>query len=197
MSLQEFIKEKKWKKMQKDQWLIILLAGILLLVIAVPSDCGASSKEEKKAAAEKTKQTQSDADYEAALEQRLKQTLERIDGVGQVQVMITLKDEGETVVEKDISSTGDTQANTDGEGNRTEETKSERTEETVYSSQSSDGEPFVSKKKSPQIEGVLVVAQGGGNTKVAENISEAVEALFSVEAHKIKVVKMNSQEGSN
>ncbi|MEI3340576.1 MAG: hypothetical protein V8R80_12125 [Eubacterium sp.] len=49
----------------------------------------------------------------------------------------------------------------------------------------------------PEIEGILVVAQGGGNTAVAENISEAAQALFSVEAHKIKVVKMNLQEGDN
>ncbi|MEI3340578.1 MAG: hypothetical protein V8R80_12135 [Eubacterium sp.] len=39
MGLQQFTREKKWKKMKKDQWLILLLAGILLLVIAVPTDC--------------------------------------------------------------------------------------------------------------------------------------------------------------
>ncbi len=43
----------------------------------------------------------------------------------------------------------------------------------------------------PKVEGVLVVAQGGGDPKVAKNISDAVLALFPVEVHKIKVVKMN------
>ena len=41
------------------------------------------------------------------------------------------------------------------------------------------------------MEGVLVVAEGGGDAKIVKNISDAVLALFSVEAHKIKVVKMN------
>ena len=43
----------------------------------------------------------------------------------------------------------------------------------------------------PEIEGVLIIADGGGNSAVVQNISEAVLALFRLEAHKIKVMKMN------
>ena len=39
--------------------------------------------------------------------------------------------------------------------------------------------------------GVLVVAQGGDNPVVIKDIQEAVQVLFQVEAHKIKVMKMN------
>ena len=80
---------------------------------------------------------------------------------------------------------------------RTKESRSEHSEETVYSSKSGEGTPFVSEQLTPKIGGILVIAQGGGNTETVKNISEAVQALFSVEAHKIKVVKMNSREGSN
>ena len=45
----------------------------------------------------------------------------------------------------------------------------------------------------PVVEGVIVIAEGGGNAAVKQNILEAVEALFPVEAHKIKIMKM---EGS-
>ena len=45
----------------------------------------------------------------------------------------------------------------------------------------------------PRVEGVIVIAEGGGNAQVKQNILEAVEALFPVEAHKIKIMKM---EGS-
>mgnify|MGYP006875711212 CR=1 FL=1 len=37
---------------------------------------------------------------------------------------------------------------------------------------------------------VTVVAQGGGNAVVQKNITDVIQALFGVEAHKIKVVKM-------
>lgn len=42
----------------------------------------------------------------------------------------------------------------------------------------------------PNVQGVLVIAQGGDNPIVINNIQEAVVALFQVEAHKIKVMKM-------
>ena len=51
--------------------------------------------------------------------------------------------------------------------------------------------PFVTEEASPVIEGVLVAAQGGDNLSVVENISEAAMVLFGVEAHKIKVMKLN------
>lgn len=197
MDLHTFFKEKKWKKIRKDQWLIVFLAGVLLLVIAMPTDCGTSSGSNRSEPEEQQTETGLKNDYEEVLEQRLEQVLSQMEGVGRVQVMITLKDSGESVVEKDVGTTGDTQTDTDGEGNTTQQTKSERSEETVYSSGSGDGEPFVNKQISPKIEGVLVVAEGGADTKVAKNISEAVEALFDIEAHKIKVVKMNLQEESN
>ena len=37
--------------------------------------------------------------------------------------------------------------------------------------------------------GVLVVAEGGGNAVVIRDITEAIQALFGVEAHKIKIMK--------
>lgn len=195
-----FIKEKKWKKLKKDQWLILFLAGILLLVIALPSSCGDSSDGKKDQGQTKQAETVTDtsSDYEQELEQRLEQALSRMDGVGNVQVMITFKDSGEAIVEKDVSFSSDVQNQEETDGTMTEKTLNESNEETVYASDSDDGEPFVSKQNVPSIEGVLVIAEGGGNTKVAANISEAVQALFGLEAHKIKVVKMNYvQEGSD
>ena len=50
--------------------------------------------------------------------------------------------------------------------------------------------PYVTSRQNPQIEGVLVVAQGGGNARVNSDISEAIMALFDIEAHKIKVMKL-------
>ena len=51
--------------------------------------------------------------------------------------------------------------------------------------------PYVIEEMEPQIQGILVVAEGGDNSQVVQNITEAVMALFGVEAHKIKVMKMN------
>ena len=53
-------------------------------------------------------------------------------------------------------------------------------------------QPYVSKELTPEVEGVVVVADGGDNAVTVQNISEAVQALFGVEAHKIKIMKRHS-----
>ena len=52
---------------------------------------------------------------------------------------------------------------------------------------------FVKKVIYPKIEGVVVCAQGGGNATVNKNITEAIQVLFGIDVHKIKVIKMSSK----
>ena len=53
--------------------------------------------------------------------------------------------------------------------------------------------PYVVKELEPKVQGVVVIAEGGGNPAVQQNILEAVQALFPVEAHKIKIMKMEGE----
>lgn len=43
---------------------------------------------------------------------------------------------------------------------------------------------------SPQVTGVLVVAEGADNPVIVQNIKDACESLFQLEPHKIKIMKM-------
>ena len=52
-----------------------------------------------------------------------------------------------------------------------------------------DSSSFYS-SENERVTGILVAAQGADNSVVSRNIVEAVMALFQVEAHKIKVMKM-------
>lgn len=47
-----------------------------------------------------------------------------------------------------------------------------------------------SKSEFPKVSGIMIVAAGAGNPVVVKDITEACEALFSLDAHKIKVVRM-------
>lgn len=42
----------------------------------------------------------------------------------------------------------------------------------------------------PKVTGVLIAAEGADNSVVVRNIQQAVMALFQIEAHKIRVMKM-------
>ena len=54
---------------------------------------------------------------------------------------------------------------------------------------------FGSETKGQKVCGVVIVAQGAGNATVNARISDVVKALFSIDVHKISIVKMRSQEG--
>ncbi|EOS26349.1 stage III sporulation protein AG [Lachnospiraceae bacterium 3-1] len=185
---------EKIKGISKNQLLIGGLVGILLLIIALPMDQGRNQKKEvlEKEGGESVETVASNYNgYGRELERKLEQILGEIEGVGKVEVMITIQDDGERIVEKDITRGSQEVSEEDGTVKRNTR-ESQYQEGTVFSQENgSQGQPFVLKEVMPKIEGVLVVAEGGGNAKVVKNISDAVLALFSVEVHKIKVVKMN------
>lgn len=105
--------------------------------------------------------------------------------------MIMRKSSGEKIVEKDTPVTDRSTTEEGDDGNRSSVEKVQE-ESTVYTQDGNGGRvPYVIEEMEPQIQGILVVAEGGDNSQVVQNITEAVMALFGVEAHKIKVMKMN------
>lgn len=129
------------------------------------------------------------------LEQRLEELLGAMQGVGRVRVMITLASSGEKIVEKDVPLERSNIVENDSSGGNRSTNEMYSQEETVYSTNAEgDKIPYVVKENSAVVEGVSVVAEGGDSALVQKNISEVIQALFGIEAHKIKVVKMKQEE---
>lgn len=59
----------------------------------------------------------------------------------------------------------------------------------VMTEENKDAAGFYS-QGTPRVTGVLICAQGADKPVVERELKEAVEALFQVEAHKIKIMKM-------
>ena len=172
------------RKIKKDKWLIILLVGLLLVVIAMPVSDIKSDQTQDEQQVQKAENALEDT-YTDALETRLENALAKVEGVGNVKVMITLASSSEKVVEKDREMTSEVQEGESGEKNTSS------SETAVYANGNGEEMPYVKQELSPRIEGVLVIADGGDNAIVIENITEAVQALFGVDTHKIKVMKHN------
>lgn len=195
MKLQEFFKNKEWKQWDKSQWIIVILTGVLLMIVAIPVDAPKDRKIETKDAKEEVLMNNDiKDDYVEQLEEKLERTLSKIEGAGLVEVMITLEDSGESIVEKDVTRENSDLDENDDVGGVRKEKIVHTGETTVYQEEDNAKVPFVGKEKSPKIAGILVVAQGGENTAVKQNISEGVMALFQIDVNRIKVVKMNIQE---
>lgn len=50
---------------------------------------------------------------------------------------------------------------------------------------------MITYQEDESVEGIVVIAEGGGNAVVVRNITEVVQALFAVDSHKIKVIEKN------
>ena len=185
--------------LKKENMIVIILIGVLLLVIAIPVNPKKTIPEKINQQPEEITQNftdisveeNADQTYVENLELRVEDILSSMEGVGNVKVMITLKSSQETIVEKDMPTSRSNISETDGSGGNRNTNEMDSQETTVYTTnQNGDKIPYVIKTKEPEIEGVTVVAQGGDNAVVQKNISEVIQALFHIELHKIKVVKM-------
>lgn len=177
------------KKMKREQWIVCGLAGLLLLVAAAPVKKTDSEEPAEVQSTDSSKLQTSDIRLE--YEQQLTQALSQVDGVGKVKVTVTMETTGKKIVEKDSPQDSQTSSQEDGEGAKSNTQSSSTQETTVYAEAENGSQaPYISSETYPEIRGVLVVAQGGGDPVLVQQIQEAVMALFHVDAHKIKVLKM-------
>lgn len=194
------LKTSKWFK--KDNLIVLVLAGVLLFIIALPTKDNKekdteenktniqSSESGKEASTKSGDYGNGQDEYSAQLEARLEEILSGVDGVGRVKVMVTLASSEELVLEKDKPSSRSQTNETDSSGGTRIITQMENGEETVYITEGSSSSPYVVKTIVPQVEGVVVVAEGCGRGSIDKKVTEIVQALFGIEAHKVKVVKM-------
>lgn len=142
--------------------LVIVLGAVLLLW---PS--GEKAEKAGGAAAEEEEE-----DFSvAALEERLEEILGRIDGAGDVSVMLTVKSGMERVLaeDTDLSQSGHS------------------SETVVVSAGSGRQEVVLLTQRYPTFQGALVVCAGGEDAQVRLQITQAVSALTGLNSGRIAV----------
>ena len=177
---------------KKEQLLTALLVAAILLLAFWPTKSreDTDGEETVQSVPLETEQAADINNERKNLENQLKEMLQKVEGVGMVDVAITLEATGSKTVEKDTpDSSSSSQKSGGGESEKSENRSTQ--EETVYL-ESADGTktPYVIKETMPEVRGVLVIAQGADDPRIVAEIKEAAMALFHLEAHKIKVMKM-------
>ncbi len=192
--IMDMIKDIKLDADKKEKIVIFFLLGVFFLLIATPvSDLTGNRKKQKSTKTGTNQQTQQkkiqekDA-YITALENKLEQTIEGMEGAGKVDVMITLKDNGEKILDKNQPYESEEETNTE-ENKESKKNRIQNNQETVLVETEGNTEPIIVRELYPDIEGVVVVCEGGDNSALTVKIKEAVQALFSIDAHKIVVCK--------
>lgn len=184
----------KLSKEKKDQIAIIFLLGIFFLLIATPISSFSSKNERKNSETtelfkEEKQENMENDEYIEQLENKLEQTIEGMEGAGKVQVMITLEASGEKILDKNQPYESSSEVVKE-EGKESEQSTIQSDSETVLIDVDGNTSPIIVQERYPEIEGVVVVCEGGDNTAISLRIKEAVQALFSVDTHKIVVCKL-------
>ncbi len=146
--------------------LIILAVGILLMLL--PTSNKADSKE-KTATETAPKITQ---------EERLAQVLRHIEGVGEVQVLLSTENTGETVYQTDTDIT---------EGN---DTKDQKSDTVILTDSERNQTALVRSSGAPVYRGAVIVCQGGDRASVKLAVTQAVIKATGLSADRICVLKM-------
>lgn len=157
------------KKLNKRQLYGILIIGVVLL--AFTSKFAATETDESDA-------EQFDyAEYTKTLEDGLVRVLNRVQGISEAEVMVTLASGFEYVPAYETA--------TDGFEAESEETK----KFIVLKKKGGSEEAFVLKECFPEIQGVLVIAKGVESSEAERDVVEAVKTVFNISSNRVKVLE--------
>ncbi|MDO5388822.1 MAG: hypothetical protein Q4F63_06270 [Clostridia bacterium] len=112
------------------------------------------------------------------LNKELESILSKVEGAGNVKVLINYKQSGEKILAYDMESSIN-----EKEGGKENNTRSE----VVYDG---DKMPVILKEYMPKAEGVIIAAQGADNENVKNQLIAGTMALLGIDEHKIEVLKM-------
>ena len=187
------------KKLRKDQCLIVILLGVLLCVISLPVEKSSTKSaildnvNDRIGEQQQTFTDSYNTDYAKVWEEKLEESLQYIEGAGEVKVLITLKESEQKVLAKDGMEDISEMTEADASGGSRKTTQSRVEKNTIYTvDERGQDVPYVVKTISPAVAGVVVIAQGADQPKVRQNIIEAIQVLFDVDMNKITIVKMKN-----
>lgn len=185
-------------KKNRANLFIAFLVGILILISisffkTSNTQISAQDKNNTKPAKEQQKTEEQNTDqeqYESEVQDKLKDTLEKIEGVGKVDVMVSFESGEEQVPAVNVSDSTNTTEEKDNEGGVRNSTQKNNGSTVVITNDGSKSKPLIVKTYKPKVSGVCVVAEGSENKLTELRITKAVVNLFNISEDKVNVYPM-------
>ncbi|WP_345239611.1 stage III sporulation protein AG [Pontibacillus salipaludis] len=128
------------------------------------------------------------SEVETYYEKELKELLEKIQGVSEVEVMVNLDSTEAKVYEKNTTVSKQHTTETDKSGGERKIEDFTEDEQIVVTRQGDQEAPLLIRTDKPSVRGVGVVAKGADHMKVKEWIVETVSRTLDVPTHRISVM---------
>jgi stage III sporulation protein AG len=174
---------------------IYLLIGVIILTAgSILFDSPGSERKAENTVTNLEKRPvkeESSIEYKHILEKQLKDILSCINGVGRVEIMITLDTDEEIQPAYNISETRKNTEEKDTQGGirNIAEFNSDK-KVVIVREQGGNEKPVVVKEIKPRVKGVIVVAEGAENSAIEEKLTKAVKTVLNIPVYKIKVLPM-------
>lgn len=123
----------------------------------------------------------------SVMEARLAQTLSQVKGAGAVAVQITVHDLGRKEYAQDLQRTERNSNDTSGDSQQ-QTTEVQETQTIVQQSGSQTGGALLVEETTPEICGVLIVAEGAEQAKVQEQLLQAAATVLQISTEQIIVL---------
>ena len=147
---------------------VLLVIGFILIAITILAPGLLNGKNEVLTEENNTKVNTTASTYEDKQKIELTNILRKIDGVGEVDVMINFESGEEKVAAYDSTN------------------QTTKTEETDTNGNS----PVILKTYKPKVIGVVIAAEGAESSKVRYDIEKAVSSLYGISVEKVNVYPM-------
>lgn len=180
--IKKLLEELNNKKSINNLFILLLVTIIVLIGVSF------FTKETEKVVAPTNKiieQASVENDYSSYLENKLAAILEKLEGVGGVDVMITFEDSIESVPASNTTKTIETTKEVDAEGGIREVNREDLNVQMV--NKGSDGSLVVLKEVNPTVKGVIVVAEGAESGEILERLYEAVKTVLGISGNRVQV----------
>ena len=128
---------------------------------------------------------------ERALEEELEAFLSLVCGAGRVRVMVSAPAGRETVFAVDSTINRSYILEEDAQGGTRDQRQNTTQEQTVIiTDRNGLDQPLILREVEPRIEGIVIIAEGGGDPIVRDALTRAAMAVLATEAHRIQVLTM-------
>ena len=198
----EFNKMLKDKKI-RNILVICLVAVFLLIAINVFQDSSSfgskltsltskNNKSESTASSTETldHKTITETEYEEQQKADLINILKKMDGVGDVDVMIHFENGEKKVPAYDNTTQKSTTEETDNQGGKRVNDQNTDNSKVVMTTKNGENQPFILTTIKPNRVGIVVVAEGAQDSKIKYEIEQAVSKLYNLSLDKVNVYSM-------
>ncbi len=180
IDINAFISSKKEKIKKNKKLAIIVTIGVIGMILILLSEIFQSADDNTSKIDEVEEHYSLSSTYKDKIQSELLSIVKKIDGVGEVDILVTVDGTTEYVYAEELDTQSDESEDKQSEGYNNK---------IVIIDENGSQKPLIKKIVEPKVTGVLVVCSGGDRYEIIEKVYRAVSTALNISSSSVCVVK--------